>query len=92
MAETRNTKDELSEWLMDLRKTWGEPGSPFPLHHNFHWAIIEKMMRLRGCICAKGQPSVTVDDGGSARFIHDRDCGLPASPADGGPAPIEGEV
>jgi hypothetical protein len=91
MPEQQNTKDALSQWLMGARKLYGLPGSPIQLDHNFHWSIVNKMVQLRGCICAKGEPSVTTDEGGSAHWIHDADCGIPPSPADGGPAPIEGE-
>lgn len=85
------TKDDLGDRLMNLRKLCGQPGSPIPLDHNFHWAIVGKMIELRGCICGEDRPLVTVDDGGSAWWVHSSECGLPHSPADGGPAPIEGE-
>lgn len=95
MSEQRNaewTKDALSNWLTQLRELYGQPGSLAKIDDKrLHWAIIAKMALLRGCCCAKG-PSVSVDDGGSAHFIHDNDCGLPPSPADGGPAPTSDEL
>jgi hypothetical protein len=86
MSETTITKDELGEWLMGLRRLHGTPVSPLPLDHNFHWAIVQKMIQLRGCICI---PRVTVDENQQPLWIHSEACGLPTSPADVGPTDQE---
>lgn len=35
------SRDEVAEWLMDLRRKFGAPGNPIALNHNLHWSIVE---------------------------------------------------
>jgi hypothetical protein len=37
-------KDALSDWLMNLRIKYGQPGTPIQIPHNLHWAIVEGIM------------------------------------------------
>lgn len=80
MSNELLTKEELSNWLTKQRLIYNQPNEK--VDRDFHWFIVSKMVELRGCICI---PQVSVDENQQAHWIHSDACGLPTSPADGGP-------